>query len=391
MTETSPPSATPDSVISLPAELLPEDGRFGSGPSRTRFEALDDFAQVAPNYIGTSHRQPAIMDLVKLIRVGLLEFFGAPEGYDVMLGNGGSTYFWDAAAFSLIRKKSQHLSFGEFGGKFATAVADAPFLDEPTVIKAEVGGAASPVAERGVDVYAWPHNETSTGVAAPVQRVSGADEDALMVIDGTSGAAGVPVDISQTDVYYFAPQKGFAGEGGLWIAILSPRAAERIAQIKASGRWIPASLDLSLALEYSRKNQTLNTPSIYTLFMLAHQVDWFVGSGGQQWAVRRTAESAKILFDWAAASSYARPFVTDPELRSPVVGTIDFDDSVDASRVAQQLRANGILDTEPYRKLGRNQLRIGMFVTTPPSDVAQLTKCIDYIVERLYPRSGQTS
>lgn len=377
------PALAPDSVITLPEELLPEDGRFGSGPSRTRFEALEDFAQVAPNYIGTSHRQPAIMDLVKLIRVGLLEFFDAPEGYEVVLGNGGSTYFWDMATFSLIRQKSQHLSFGEFGGKFAAAVAATPFLDDPTVITAEVGSASASVAEAGVDVYAWPHNETSTGVAAPVDRVAGADEDALMVIDGTSGAAGVPVDLSQTDVYYFAPQKGFAGEGGLWIAILSPRAIERLGQIKDSGRFIPASLDLSMALDYARKDQTLNTPSVYTLFMLAHQVDWFVRSGGQAWAVRRTAESAKVLYDWAEASAYARPFVEDAALRSPVVGTIDFDDSVDASMVAKHLRANGILDTEPYRKLGRNQLRVGMFVTTPPSDVAALTKCIDYIVDRL--------
>lgn len=371
-------------AIEIPADLLPEDGRFGAGPSRTRFEALEDFAAVAPNYIGTSHRQPAVMNFVKLIRHGLLEFFDAPEGYEVILGNGGSTYFWDAAICSLITRRSQNLSFGEFGSKFARAISEAPFLEEPSVLSADPGSASTSVAEPGIDVYAWPQNETSTGVMATVQRVAGADSEALMLIDGTSGAAGITVDISQTDAYYFAPQKGFAGEGGLWIALLSPRAIARIAQVSGStNRWTPPSLDLGQALEYSRKDQTLNTPSVYTLFMLAHQVDWLLSEGGQSWASTRTAESASTLYTWAESSTFATPFVTDPALRSPVIGTIDFDPSVDAAEVVRQLRSNGILDTEPYRKLGRNQLRIGMFVSTPPSDVEALTKCIDYIVERL--------
>lgn len=372
------------SNIQIPTGLLPEDGRFGAGPSRTRYEALDDFAAVAPNYVGTSHRQPAVMNFIKLIRHGLLEFFDAPDGYEVILGNGGSTYFWDAAICSLIARRSQNLSFGEFGSKFAQAVAQAPFLEKPSVITAPPGSLANPAAEPGIDVYAWPQNETSTGVAAPVQRVAGSDSEALMVIDGTSGAAGIPVDLSQTDAYYFAPQKGFAGEGGLWVALISPRAIARIAQISGStDRWTPASLNLGQALEYSRKDQTLNTPSVYTLFMLAHQVDWLLGEGGMPWATARTAESAATLYSWANESSYATPFVADPALRSPVIGTIDFDSSVDAAEVARQLRSNGILDTEPYRKLGRNQLRIGMFVSTPPSDVEALTRCIDYVVERV--------
>lgn len=374
-------SAVPD--IEIPEILLPEDGRFGSGPSRTRYEAIEDLAQVAEMYLGTSHRQPTIMNLITLIRSGLKEFFDAPEGYEVVLGNGGSTVFWDIATFSLIRQKSQHLSFGEFSAKFAAAVAAAPFLDEPTVLSAPAGQRCDPVAEAGVDVYAWPHNETSTGVMAPVRRVQDADEDALVVIDGTSGAAGLPVDLSQTDVYYFAPQKGFAGEGGLWIAMMSPRALDRVAEIEASGRWIPPSLDLSLAIEYSRKNQTLNTPAIATLFLLAHQVDWYVNTGNLAGAVRRTRKNAKTLYGWAEKSAYATPFVTNPEDRSLVVGTIDFDASVDAAVVAKVLRNNEIIDTEPYRKLGRNQLRIGMFPTTPSSDIKKLTGCIDYVVEEL--------
>ncbi|GAB3294302.1 phosphoserine transaminase [Epidermidibacterium keratini] len=369
--------------IVLPPDLLPSDGRFGSGPSRTRYEALADFGQVAPNYIGTSHRQDQIRALVRMIRLGLLEFFNAPEGYEVVLGNGGSTAFWDAAAFGLIERRSQHLAFGEFGTKFAKAVAIEPFLEDPNVITAEPGTASTPVAEPGIDVYAWPQNETSTGVCVPVERVVGTDDGALMLIDGTSGAAGPAIDLSQTDGYYFAPQKGFAGEGGLWVAVLSPAAIERIERISASDRAIPPFLDLKLALENSRKDQTYNTPSIYTVFMLAHQVDWLLGEGGMAWADRRTRESAKVLYDWAEASDFATPFVRDPALRSPVVGTIDFRDDVDAAQIAATLRANGILDTEPYRGLARNQMRVGMFVTTPPEDVAALTRSIDYIVERL--------
>ena len=369
--------------ITLPPDLLPSDGRFGSGPSRTRYEALADFGQVAPNYIGTSHRREPIRVLVKLIRMGLLEFFGAPEGYEVVLGNGGSTAFWDAAAFGLIERRSQHLAFGEFGAKFAKAVALEPFLDDPVVISAEPGTASTPDPEPGIDVYAWPQNETSTGVCVPVQRVVGAEPGSLMVIDGTSAAAGPAVDLSQTDAYYFAPQKGFAGEGGLWVAVLSLAAIERIERIAASGRAIPPFLDPRLALDNSRKDQTYNTPSIYTIFMLAHQVDWLLNEGGMEWADRRTRESAAVLYDWAEKSDYATPFVRDPKLRSPVVGTIDFREDVDAAKVAETLRANGIVDTEPYRGLARNQLRIGMFVTTPPEDIAALTRSIDYIVERL--------
>lgn len=368
--------------IQIPAALMPEDGRFGSGPSRTRYEALEDFGQVAASYVGTSHRQAGVKGLVGLIRAGLRELFDAPEGYEVVLGNGGSTYFWDSAVFSLIERKSQHLAFGEFGGKFAKAVAAAPFLEEPTVRAAEPGEATTPEPEKGIDAYCWPQNETSTGVCVPVRRVAG-DAGSLTVIDATSAAAGVPVDLSQTDCYYFAPQKGFAGEGGLWVALLSPAALERVGRIAASGRYIPPSLDLQTAIDNSRKDQTYNTPSVYTLFMLAHQVDWLLRQGGQPWITHRVSESSKVLYDWAEASSYATPFVRDPALRSPVIGTIDLDAGVDASAVCANLRANGILDTEPYRGLARNQLRVGMFVATPPSDVEALTACIDYLVERL--------
>ena len=368
--------------IQIPENLLPEDGRFGSGPSRTRYEALVDFGQVAPSFVGTSHRQPGVKGLVGLVRHGMRELLDAPEGYEVVLGNGGSTYFWDSAICSMIERKSQHLSFGEFGGKFAKAVALAPFLDDPTVISAEPGSASVARSEAGVDAYCWPQNETSTGVCVPVQRVDG-DPDALTVIDATSAAAGLPVDLSQTDCYYFAPQKGFAGEGGLWVAVMSPAALERVSRLKASGRYLPPSLDLQIAIDNSRKDQTYNTPSVYTLFMLAHQIDWLIRQGGQEWITKRVSETSKVLYDWATASSYASPFVTDPALRSPVIGTIDLDDSVDAKAVAATLRENGILDTEPYRGLDRNQLRIGMFVSTPPSDVEALTACIDYIVTRL--------
>ncbi|WP_134325293.1 phosphoserine transaminase [Cumulibacter soli] len=368
--------------IQIPDSLLPEDGRFGSGPSRTRFEALDDFGQVAPSYIGTSHRQAGVKGLVGLIRHGLRELLDAPEGYEIVLGNGGSTYFWDSAICSMIEHKSQHLAFGEFGGKFAKAVALAPYLAEPTVIEAEPGSASTPSPQADVDTYCWAQNETSTGVCVPVQRVAGAP-GALTVIDATSAAAGLPVDLSQTDCYYFAPQKGFAGEGGLWIAAMSPAAIERIARMTKSDRYVPPSLNLQLALENSRKDQTYNTPSVYTLFMLAHQIDWLIRQGGQPWITSRVTANAKALYDWAEGSSYATPFVREPALRSPVIGTIDLDDSVDAKAVAATLRANGILDTEPYRGLDRNQLRVGLFVSTPPSDVEALTACIDYVVAKL--------
>lgn len=367
--------------IKIPEHLLPADGRFGSGPSRTRYEALEDFGQVAPSYIGTSHRQPGVKSLVNLVRHGLRELLDAPEGYEVVLGNGGSTYFWDSAVCSLIERKSQHLSFGEFGGKFAKAVALAPYLDEPTVISAEPGSASAPRVEDGVDAYCWPQNETSTGVCVPVRRVA-ADPGALTVIDATSAAAGLPVDLTQTDCYYFAPQKGFAGEGGLWVAVLSPAALERVARLHGT-RYQPPSLDLQTAVDNSRRDQTYNTPSVYTLFMLAHQIDWLIRQGGQEWITERVGANARVLYDWAGASAYATPFVTDPALRSPVIGTIDLADSVDAAAVAATLRENGLLDTEPYRGLQRNQLRIGMFVSTPPEDIEALTACIDYVVEAL--------
>ncbi|WP_153505707.1 phosphoserine transaminase [Cumulibacter manganitolerans] len=367
--------------IEIPVELLPEDGRFGSGPSRTRYEALEDFGQVAASYVGTSHRQAGVRRLVGLVRQGLLALLDAPEGYEVMLGNGGSTYFWDSAVFSLIERRSQHLSFGEFGGKFAKAVAAAPFLEDPSVRSAEPGSAIEPLVEDDIDAYCWPQNETSTGVAVPVRRVPA--DGALTVIDATSAAAGLPVDLGQTDCYYFAPQKGFAGEGGLWVAVVSPAAIDRTERIAAGRRYVPPSLDLKIALDNSRKDQTYNTPSVYTLFMLAHQVDWLLAQGGQPWITSRVTESSSVLYGWAESSAYATPFVQDPALRSPVIGTIDLDPAVDAKAVTATLRANGILDTEPYRGLARNQLRIGMFVSTPPSDVEALTRCIDYVVERL--------
>jgi phosphoserine aminotransferase len=368
-------------TIQIPVDLLPADGRFGCGPSKVRPEAVEALAKVASSYLGTSHRQPAVKDQVKRVREGVKQLFSVPAGYEVVLGNGGTTAFWDAATFGLIRANSQFLSFGEFGGKFATAAKTAPHLGEATVIKAEPGDAPSFQPADGVDVYATPQNETSTGVAIPVQRVEGTD--ALMLHDATSAAGGLPVDISQTDAYYFAPQKNFASDGGLWIAILSPAALARIAEIKESGRWQPAFLDLATALDNSVKEQTYNTPSLATLFLMAEQTEWILGNGGLTWAVSRTAESSDVLYDWAENASFAHPYVTDPVKRSAVVGTIDFDDAVDASKVAKTLRANGILDTEPYRKLGRNQLRIAMFPAVDPADVRALTASIDYVVEKL--------
>jgi phosphoserine aminotransferase len=300
----------------------------------------------------------------------------------VLLGNGGATAFWDAAAFCLVRERSSHLVLGEFSSKFAAVTRGAPFLGEPRVHKAEYGKAPVPVAEPGVDAYAWPQNETSTGVMLPVRRVAGADPDALMLVDATSAAGGLAVDIGETDAYYFAPQKAFAGEAGIWLAVCSPATIERIAAVRA-GRWAPPSLDLALALDNSRKDQTYNTPAIATLWLLAHQVEWLLGEGGLDWAAKRTADSSQRLYAWAEASSFATPFVADPVVRSAVVGTIDFDDSVDAAAVAATLRANGIVDTEPYRALGRNQLRIGMYPAVDPDDVEALTRCIDYVVERL--------
>ncbi|MFJ6774388.1 phosphoserine transaminase [Kitasatospora sp. NPDC091257] len=369
--------------IQIPADIKPADGRFGCGPSKVRPEALSALAATQTSLLGTSHRQAPIKDLVKRVREGVSSLFSLPDGYEVVLGNGGSTAFWDIAAFGLVREKSQHLDFGEFSSKFASSVKAAPWLGEPTVIKTAPGTHPLPVAEAGVDVYGLTHNETSTGVAMPIGRPVGADEGSLVLVDATSGAGGLPVDITETDVYYFAPQKSFASEGGLWLATFSPAALERAAEIAGSGRYIPPFFSLPTAIDNSSKDQTYNTPSLSTLFLLADQLEWLNGNGGLDWAVARTADSSSRLYSWAEKSAYATPFVANPAERSQVVGTIDFDESVDAAAVAKALRANGIVDTEPYRKLGRNQLRIAMFPAIDPADVEALTHCIDHVVEQL--------
>jgi phosphoserine aminotransferase len=370
-------------ALTIPDDLKPADGRFGSGPSKVRAEALAALAATGSSLLGTSHRQAPIKNLVGRVREGVSALFGLPEGYEVVLGNGGSTAFWEVAAFGLVRRKAQHLSFGEFSAKFASATKAAPWLDDPTVVKADAGTVAAPYAEAGVDVYAWPHNETSTGVMAPVQRVPGADADALVLVDATSGAGGLPVDPTQVDAYYFAPQKCFASDGGLWLAALSPAAVARAEEIGASGRYIPAFLSLTTAIDNSRKDQTYNTPAIATLVLLAEQLDWLNGNGGLDFAVRRTTDSSSRLYGWAEKTAFTTPFVTDPAERSLVVGTVDFDESVDALTVAKVLRANGIVDVEPYRKLGRNQLRVAMFPAVDPADVEALTACIDWVAARL--------
>ena len=367
--------------LTIPADLKPTDGRFGCGPSKVRPEQLAALA-AAGDLFGTSHRQAPVKNLVGRVRDGVRELFGAPDGYEVILGNGGSTAFWDAAAFGLIDKRSLHLTYGEFSAKFASAVSKNPYVGDPMVIKADPGSAPQPQSDPSVDVIAWAHNETSTGVAVPVQRPEGSG-DALVVIDATSAAGGLPVDITDVDAYYFAPQKNFASDGGLWIAVASPAALARIESIAASGRWVPDFLSLPIAVENSLKNQTYNTPAIGTLILLAEQLDWMLSNGGLDWAVKRTADSSARLYSWAEASAYATPFVADPAHRSQVVGTIDFSDDVDAAAVAKTLRANGIVDTEPYRKLGRNQLRIAMFTAVDPDDVSALTQCIDWVTERL--------
>ena len=372
-----------DTSITIPADLLPKDGRFGAGPSKVRQEQIDALAAASKTILGTSHRQAPVKNLVGSIREGLSQFFRAPEGYEVVLGVGGSTAFWDVASFGLVEKKAQHLSFGEFGSKFAAATNKAPFLDASSIIKSEPGTRPAARAESGVDVYAWPQNETSTGVAAPVQRVSGADEGSLVLIDATSAAGGLDVDVAQSDVYYFAPQKNFASDGGLWLGLFSPAALERAARIKADGRWIPDFLDLQTAIDNSRLNQTYNTPSLSTLVTLDAQVQWLNASGGLDFAAARTADSAGRIYSWAEASEFAAPFVANPEERSNVIATIDFDESVDAATVAKVLRANGVVDTEPYRKLGRNQLRIATFVAIEPDDVSALLASIDYVVGEL--------
>ncbi|HEY2181385.1 MAG TPA: phosphoserine transaminase [Solirubrobacteraceae bacterium] len=383
----TPSSSTQETRLVLPQELKPADGRFGCGPSKVRPEALARLAVDGAALMGTSHRQRPVKALVGEIRAGLRELFGVPDRYEVALGNGGATAFWDAAAFGLIRERSLHLAFGEFSQKFATVAQGAPFLAEPVVLAAEPGNAPDPAlvgpqaADAGADVIAWAQNETSTGVMAPVVRPDGAG-DALVVIDATSGAGGLPVDVAQADAYYFAPQKCFASDGGLWLALLSPAAQERIAELDGSERWIPTFLSLQTALENSLKDQTYNTPAVATLFLLADQVEWMLGLGGLDACVARSRESAQLLYGWAERSGYATPFVADASKRSLVVGTVDFADDVDAAAVAATLRANGVVDVEPYRKLGRNQLRVGMFPAVDPGDVQALTACVDWIVER---------
>ena len=372
-------AADPTSVV-LPAELIPGDGRFGSGPSKVRPEAARALADVSGSYLGTSHRQPGVKSVVGRIRAGLADLFSLPDGYEVLLGNGGSTSFWDAAAFGLVERRAEHLVFGEFSSKFAAVTGAAPFLDDPVVLRSEPGTHPELVTDATVDAYAYPHNETSTGVMTEVRRPG---DDGLVLVDATSGAGGLPVEPKSFDVYYFAPQKCFAGDGGLWLALCSPAAIERIARIGATDRWVPPSLSLPIAVENSRLDQTYNTPALTSLFLLDASVQWMLEQGGLEWCVGRCDRSAELLYGWAEKSTYAQPFVAKPSERSHVTGTIDFADEVDASAIAHALRANGIVDTEPYRKLGRNQLRIAMFPAIDPDDVATLTHAIDYLAEAL--------
>ena len=368
--------------IIIPAGLKPIDGRFGCGPSKIRPEALAALAASGTSILGTSHRQKPVKNVVKRVRDGLHSLFNLPEGYEVILGNGGSTAFWDIATLNLIDNRSQHLVFGEFSSKFASASKEAPFLGEPTVIKTEPGSHPLAIVEAGIDVYALTHNETSTGVSMPINRPAGTD-GALVLVDATSAAGGLMVDAQEFDTYYFAPQKSFASDGGLWIAIMSPAAIARVEKIKASGRWIPAFFDLSIAIENSRLDQTYNTPAVATFMLLAEQIEWMNTNGGLSFAAGRSEKSSNILYSWAEKTSYTTPFVVEPAMRSKVVGTVNFDDAIDATKIAAVLRANGIVDTEPYRKLGKNQLRIGMFPAVEPSDVEALTKCIDFVVSAL--------
>ncbi len=376
--------ATP---LTIPAEMLPRDGRFGSGPSKIRDEQLDALRAAQPGVLGTSHRQAPVKDLVGDVREMLREFFSPPEGYEVLLANGGTTLLWDAAAFGLVRERAQHCAFGEFGAKFAAATSAAPHLGTSTVITADPGSVSFPVAEDGVDVYAWPHNETSTGAMAPVTRPEGIG-DALVLVDGTSAAGGAAVDVAQTDFYYFAPQKSFASDGGLWFALASPAALARIEEIAASGRYIPASLSLSEAVANSRVNQTLNTPAVATLVLMRAQLEWLLGNGGMAWADARTRESSGVLYDWAHDSTYLEAFVTNPSLRSTVVATLDIAGHIDSSILRGVLRDNGIVDIDPYRKLGRNQIRVGVYPAVDPDDVRALAACIDWVVARTDEQHG---
>jgi phosphoserine aminotransferase len=368
--------------ITIPADLLPSDGRFGCGPSKVRQEAVEALAAAAPTFLGTSHRQATVRFEVARLRNGLAEMFALPDGYEVLVGNGGSTLFWDIATFGLIDRRSQHLSFGEFSSKFASAAQQAPHLDEPEVIESAYGTHPLPQGRAGIDLYALTHNETSTGVAMPLARPDGADADALVVVDATSAAGGLRFDPAEVDVYYFAPQKCLASDGGLWIAACSPRAVERIERIAASDRWIPAALDLKTALDNSRLDQTYNTPALATVFLAAEQVEWVNKNGGLEWAAGRCDRSAATIYGWAEQSPVAAPFVADPAMRSHVVATVDFD-GVDATTVSKVLRANGVVDTESYRKLGRNQIRVALFPAIEPDDVAALCACIDHVVDQL--------
>lgn len=370
--------------ILIPNELLPSDGRFGCGPSKVRPEALVALADSATEYMGTSHRQANVQFMVSRLRDGIAEMFALPDGYEVILGNGGTTTFWDMATFGLIRNQSQHLNFGEFSSKFALAAESAPHLGDPQVITSEPGTHPNPVDNPAVDVYALTHNETSTGVSMPIRRVSGdASSDSLVLVDATSAAGGLRFNPSEVDVYYFAPQKCLASDGGLWLAAVSPAAITRIEEIAASNRWIPASLDLKIALDNSRKDQTYNTPALATVFLAVQQIEWVNSNGGLEWAASRCDRSAEIIYSWAEASDFATPFVIDPAQRSHVVATIDLDDRVDAKVVSKVLRANGIVDTESYRKLGRNQLRVALFPAIEPADVEALTRCIDHVIAEL--------
>lgn len=367
-------------ALTIPVELLPRDGRFGSGPSKVRPEQVDAIVAANPGILGTSHRQAPVKDLVGDVRRMLAELYSLPDGYEVLLGNGGSTFFWDAAAFSLVDTRAQHCVFGEFGAKFAKATADAPHLAAPSVLEAPAGSLALPKAEDGIDVYAWPHNETSTGVAAPVTRPDGAG-DALVVVDGTSAAGGIELDVTQTDVYYFAPQKSFAADGGIWFALASPAAIARIEAVAASGRYAPESLSLAVALENSRANQTLNTPAVATLILMRSQLEWMLAGGGLSAMAARSRTSTDLLYEWAEGSEFATPYVAVVEERSPVVATIDLVDDVDSARLQKILRANGVVDVFPYRKLGRNQLRVGCYPAVDPDDVRRLIASIDWVVE----------
>jgi phosphoserine aminotransferase len=363
--------------LTIPAHLLPADGRFGSGPSKVRAEQVASLALDAPTYLGTSHRQAPVRAVVAEIKEAMASLFSLPDGYEVLLGNGGTTTFWDAAIFSLIDTRSEHLSFGEFSSKFAAATRAAPHLADPLVVTSEPGRHPDAVVDESVDTYALTHNETSTGVMAPVARPKGAE--GIVLVDATSAAGGLPVDATQFDCYYFAPQKSFASDAGLWLALCSPTALERIESLSAA-RWVPPSIDLKIALDNARLNQTYNTPALATLHLLRSQCRWMLSNGGLEFTTGRCDRSADVLYGWAEASEFARPFVDKPSMRSHVVGTIDFDDSIDALEVARILRANGVVDTDPYRKLGRNQLRIALFPAIDAEDVAALCACIDWVV-----------